>query len=87
MTNRATIFLDPDVIEDLKIVFWGDSEKRRWYTSTPCVVEIGDKFWQYTHVEGNTELQDVDSNYKLNDDGLVELCEVFPVQKTITVYE
>jgi hypothetical protein len=52
----------------------------RWDVYKRKVLKFGDKFLELTWSEGATEAQDYD-NYDL------EMREVFPKEKTITVYE
>lgn len=56
------------------------TDQSRWDVYKRKVLKFGDKFLELTWSEGATENQDYD-----NDD--LEMREVFPKEKTITVYE
>ena len=57
----------------------------RWSVTYEMVFKYNDKFYKTTYSRGATEYQD-ESPFEHEDDE-IEVPEVFPVQKTITVYE
>lgn len=59
--------------------FW---DKRRWFISWRLIFKHEDRFYSWIYSEGATECQE---DEELEDE--VECQEVFPVQKTVTVYE
>lgn len=63
-----------------KVVVDVITDTTRWDVYKRKVLQFGDKFLELTWSEGATENQDYD-----NDD--LEMREVFPREKTITVYE
>jgi hypothetical protein len=83
--------------EDLVELTWGTPtegftfiedeivDTTRWSILTKLTFKFGDKFYQTTYSKGATEYQD-ESPFE-NEDDEIECKEVFPVQKTITVYE
>lgn len=93
MSERKTIIMDINEFEDVE---WGsDKWKRvseqitgqsRWSTFFKYVVqnvETGE-FYSYEMDQGSTEIQDY-GYWDSND--TIELKQVFPIEKTITVYE
>jgi hypothetical protein len=57
----------------------------RWSIVSKLTFKFEDKFYQTTYSKGATECQD-ESPFEYEDDE-IECKEVFPVVKTITVYE
>lgn len=57
----------------------------RWSIVSKLTFKFGDKFYQTEYSKGATECQD-ESPFEYEDDE-IECKEVFPVVKTITVYE
>lgn len=68
-----------EVVEDVIL------KTTRWSITSKLTFKFGDKFYQTTYRKGATECQD-ESPFEYENDE-IECKEVFPVQKTITVYE
>ena len=60
-------------------------DQRRWSLIWRRVFEVGGKFYETVYSEGATETCD-ERPYEYDDDE-IDCPEVFPVQKTVTVYE
>jgi hypothetical protein len=60
-------------------------DNSRWSLVYEMIFQFEDKFYRTTYQQGATEQQD-ESPYEYEDDN-IECPEVFPVEKTIIVYE
>ena len=75
----------PTSVEDTKIINNEIVDHGRWSITNKMIFQHKDKFYVTTYKYGATECQD-ESPYEYEKDE-IECKEVFPVQKTITVYE
>lgn len=82
--------------EFLQGILWGDTEnvevmqdeisgQRRWSTDHEMVFKFDGKYYETYYSRGSTECQD-EVPYEYDED-MIECPEVFPVEKTIIVYE
>ena len=93
MSERKTIKLTEEEFEDVEYNSdkWKEISSKitgqsRWSTFYRCVVqnlETGE-FYSYRMEHGSTEYQDYNH---WDDNDTIELTQVFPVEKTIIVYE
>ena len=63
-----------------------EGKLRRWSRTNTIVITDGTKFYAFDYEQAATEIQEVD-RFNPDSDGMVELREVQPVEKTVTVYE
>lgn len=81
-------FLAEDLQEEVYDVEDEVIDKRRWYTINRRVFKNEDKFFECFYKRGLTEIQESTWFEDYTDkDGYVECKEVFPIEKTIIVYE
>ena len=79
-------FAKEDLIEEVhETVYDRIVGSGRWSIHYERVFKHDDRFWMTTYRRGATECQD-ESPYEYEPDE-VECVEVFPVERTVTVYE
>lgn len=71
--------------ENVEIISTEFSELEKWSISYRRIFKFEDKIYETYFSKGATKLQDIDP-YEYDDDE-IDCAEVFPVEKTIIVYE
>lgn len=84
-SKRILADLDWQTPEDFTIIYTKITGNSRWSISYERVFSYKDKFYETHYSVGATEMQD-EGPYEYDPDE-VECKEVFPKEKTITVYE
>ena len=84
----CVIFEDFGTEDEIKIISNEIVDQRRWLTEHKLIFKYQNKFYKIYYDAPSTEGQDGCGYFEYNnDEDLIEIDEVFPVEKTIIVYE